>query len=45
MAEVREGIGVREGRSQAHLGWDRSTTADSGDGNGERTAGHEESGN
>jgi hypothetical protein len=44
MAEVREAIGVREWGSQAHLGWDRSATAGGGDGNGERTAGHEVSG-
>ena len=41
MTEVREAIGVREWGSQAQLGWDRSATAGSGDGNGGCRAGHE----
>jgi hypothetical protein len=34
-------MGVGEWGSQAHLEWDRSAMAGSGDGNGERTPGHE----
>jgi hypothetical protein len=41
MAEVREAIGVGEWGSQAHFGRRRCATAGRGDGNGERTAGHE----